>query len=99
MEALGNRRPRNSRRGDCLARIVGVRRLEHAYIFGSFTLGTLSLVVLDGLAFVEAFVRRAFDGGRVEEDVSPLALDEAEALVSQFLDRSLRHANSPARHS
>jgi hypothetical protein len=73
--------------------------LEHAHVFGSFTLGTLSLVVLDGLAFVEAFVRRAFDRRRVEEDVSPLALDEAEALVSQFLDRSLRHANSPARHS
>jgi hypothetical protein len=48
---------------------------------------------LNGLAFLEGFVGDPFDGGRVEEDVSPLALDEAEALVRQFLDRSLRHEN------
>jgi hypothetical protein len=61
---------------------VGAPLLEDAHVFGSFTLGTLSLVVLNGLAFMEAFVGDALDGGRVEEDVSPLALDEAEALVS-----------------
>jgi hypothetical protein len=34
----------------------------------------------------------------VEEDVSPLALDESKTLVGQLFDRSLRHfVNSPAR--
>jgi hypothetical protein len=34
----------------------------------------------------------------VEEDIPTGALNEAEALVRQFLDRSLRHvSNTPAR--
>jgi hypothetical protein len=67
-------------------------------VLSALALGALSFGVRDGLAFVEAVVTGALDRRRVEENISPLALDESKTLVRQLFDRSLRHfVNSPAR--
>jgi hypothetical protein len=64
---------------------------DDANILGARTLRSFAFGVFDELAFGQAFIASAFDAGRMEEDLSLVALDEAETLIRQFLDRTLRH--------
>ena len=47
-----------------------------------------------GLSFAKVVETLTFDGGVMEENVSPLSLDESETLVRQLFDSSLRHVTT-----
>ena len=49
------------------------------------TLGALSNVKLDRLAFVQFFEGRALDRRAVKEELVSIALDETESLVRHYL--------------
>jgi len=60
-------------------------------VFRTSPLGALPFRVLYFLSFAEALIALALDCGTVEEDISPLALDESKTLFSQLLNSTLRH--------
>src|SRR5690606_37639952 len=64
-------------------------------ILGPRAFGTASFGILDMLSFTEAVeIHVSLDGRAGEDDISPLALNESESLVSQLLNRTLRHCNT-----
>lgn len=78
--------PAYGRRPVSLCRIVK-RSLDRRDVLGTGTLGALALGVLDLLAFGEAIVAPLTNNRRaVEEDVSPLTLNETETLIRQLLN-------------
>lgn len=65
------------------------RLLDRGHVLGARSLRALALGVLDLLAFAEAVVAPlANNRGAVEEDVSPLTLDEPKTLFCQLLNRT-----------
>jgi hypothetical protein len=57
------------------------------------SLGTLSHLVLNGLADAETLDRAFLQRGMVEEDVASFSLDKAKTSVrNQLLNRTLRHS-------
>lgn len=66
--------------------------LRGSYVFSSRTLGPLTFVVRNSLAFLQFLECTTFNTGEVEEDVSPISgINETEPLVHQFFDRAFSH--------
>lgn len=70
----------------------GPTSVDNPNVFSSGAFRALPHFVLDGLPHAESLYGGFLQGRVVEEDVSPLTLDEAKTSVRrQFLDGTLRH--------
>jgi hypothetical protein len=63
-------------------------------VLGTLALRAVAFGIGNGLTFMKAVVTVSAYGRRVEENISPLAFDEAKTLVRQLFDRSLRHVTN-----
>ena len=67
--------------------------LDHADVLSARALGPTTFVLRDRLPFAQVLEASTFDGRHVEEHVGAAAIrDETKTLISQTLDRTLRHS-------